>query len=201
MMDPKRIRLVAIAAGIPIVLVALISFAGGGGGKKDGGPVVVVTNTGGSDGTARPTGTAMGLTLEELLKNPGNAPGTGRAVVTPTLPPANPKEIADLMDKGERSYMSGDLATARGFYDRATRLDPKCERCKQKLELLEKQMLREIQDAFRTGEGYLKDGRWDQAIWSLERVFALDPDPKSQFHENARTLVEQAKQKKAENSR
>lgn len=201
-MDPKRIRLVALAAGIPIVLVALISLAGGGGDEKAGGGAVVVVTSGGNGGaSARPTQTAMGLTLEELLKNPGNAPGTGKAVVTPTLPPPNPKEIADLMDKGERSYMSGDLATARGYYDRAARLDPKCERCAQKLDVLEKQMLREIQEAFRTGEGYLKDGRWDQAIWSLERVFALDPDPKSQFHENARTLIEEAKTKKAENRR
>ena len=97
--------------------------------------------------------------------------------------------------------MSGDLAAARGFYDRAVKMDPKCERCAQKLDIIEKQMLKEINDAFRSGENYIKDGRYDQAIWSLERVFALDPDPKSQFHENANTLIQEAKTKKAENRR
>ena len=200
-MDPKRIRLIALAAGIPIVFVAIVSFFGGG--PKKGGPIVV---TGGGSASAsrtpRASSTALGLTLEDLLKNGGAPkPTEGGAIVTPTLPPADPKVIADLMEKGERNYMSGDLATARGFYDRAVKMNPKCERCVQKLEIIERQMLKEINDAFRAGENYIKDGRYDQAIWSLERVFALDPDPKSQFHENANTLIQEAKTKKAENSR
>lgn len=199
-MDPKRIRLIALAAGIPIVFVAAVSMLGGSGAKK-GGPVVVTNGGGGTQ--ARPTNTTVGLSLEDLIKNGGGVPATqgGSVIATPTLKPADPKVIADLMEKGERNYMSGDLTTARGFYDRAFKLDPACERCGVKLQLVEKQMLKEIQDAFRAGEGYLKDGRYDQAIWSLERVFALDPDPKSQFHENASTLIQEAKTKKAQSGR
>jgi hypothetical protein len=197
-MDPKKIRLIALAAGIPIVLVALISMLGSTPAKNG---AVVVTNGGdaATTGTARPSSTALGLTLEDLIK--GTPATTGKAIATPTLPPADPKAVADLMDKGERAYMSSDLASARGYYDRARKLDPSCERCAQKLELLEAKMLKEIQDAFRTGEGYLKDGRYDQAIWALERVFALDPDPKSQYHENANTLIQEAKTKKAQSGR
>lgn len=200
-MDPKKIRLIALAAGIPIVLVAGISMLGSGEPKKQG-PVVVTkggTNGAAATGTARPSSTELGLTLEDLIK--GTPPPTGKAVVTPTLPPADPKAVADLMGKGERAYMSGDLASARGFYDRARKLDPACERCLQKLEILEAKMLKEIQDAFRAGEGYLRDGRYDQAVWALERVFALDPDPKSQYHENANTLIQEAKTKKAQSGR
>src|SRR5207253_4668212 len=117
-MDPKRVRLIALAAGIPILFVLAVSFAGGAGKKKGIGPVVVVTNSGAS-GTARPSSTEIGLTLEQLMKT-GGPPATGVASVsTPSLPPADPKEVAALMDKGERSYMSGDLASARGYYDRA----------------------------------------------------------------------------------
>jgi tetratricopeptide (TPR) repeat protein len=197
-MDPKRIRLIAIAVAIPVLFVAAVSIFGGE--PKKGGPVVV-TN-GGATGakTPRPSSTEMGLTLEDLIKG-GTPKNTGGAIVTPTLPPADPKVISELMEKGERNYMSGDLAAARGFYDRAVKMDPKCERCAQKLDIIEKQMLKEINDAFRAGENYIKDGRYDQAIWSLERVFALDPDPKSQFHENANTLIQEAKAKKAENRR
>lgn len=201
-MDPKRVRLFAIAAGIPIVFVAVVSMFGGEGPKK-GGPVVVVGGTGGTAAkTPRPSSTEMGLTLEDLLKTGGAPKSTGGGtIVTPTPAPADPKVVADLMEKGERNYMSGDLATARGFFDRATKVDPACERCAVKLELIEKQMLKEIEEAFRSGEGYLKDGRYDQAIWSLERVFALAPDPKSQYHENANTLIQEAKAKKAQNVR
>lgn len=208
-MDPKKIRLIALAAGIPIVFVVLISMLGSSGGKK-GGPVVVVTGSSGSgdgkkgtasgQGTARPSDTELGLTLEDLIKG-GTPGGTGKVVATPTLPPADPKEVAELMQKGERAYMSGDLASARGYYDRARKLDPACERCTQKLESLEAKMLKEIQDAFRAGEGYLRDGRYDQAVWSLERVFTLDPDPRSQYHENAKTLIQKAKTEKAQSGR
>ena len=200
-MDPKKIRLIALAAGIPIVLVALISMLGGGGEPKKSGPVVVTrsdSNGGGAaTGTARPSSSALGLTLEDLVK--GTPPP--KAIATPTLPPADPKAVAELMEKGERAYMSGDLAMARGYFDRARTLDPACERCVQKLELLEAKMLKEIQDAFRAGEGYIQDGRYDQAVWALERVFALDPDPKSQYHENANTLIQEAKTKKAQSGR
>jgi hypothetical protein len=200
-MDPKKIRLIAVAAGIPIVLVALVSILGSGGEPVKTGPVVVTKGSGdgSATGTARPSSTAIGLTLEDLVK--GTPARTGDVIVTPTLPPADPKAVADLMDKGERAYMSGDLASARGYFDRARKLDPACARCQQKLELLEAKMLKEIQDAFRAGEGYLQDGRYDQAVWALERVFALDPDPKSQYHENANTLIQEAKTKKAQSGR
>ena len=207
-MNP-RVRMFVIAAAIPIALVALISIMGRSSSSAGGGPVVVTSGGGsgsstggggGGAGTAKPKATSAELSLAELMRGGGS--GTGkRATPKPTLAPANPAVVRDLMEKGERAYMSGDLATARGYYSKAATLDPECERCVTKRDTLEKQILAEIQDAFRSGENYIKDGRYDQAVWTLERVFALDPDEKSQYHMNAKTLIEDAKAKKAANSR
>lgn len=201
-MDPKRLRLLIIAAAIPIGFVVLVSVFGGSGDGGGAGNAVVVKRpgTGGAvtGGATGGTTGGTGLTIADLMKAP--PPATGGA--TPAqLPKADPAVVNDLMDRGERHYMSGDLAQARGHFSRAAQLDPACERCANKLQRLEAQMLNEIREAFRAGESYLNTSRYDQAIWSLERVLVLDPDVNSVHHLNARTKIEEAKRKKAERGR
>ena len=205
-MDPKRLRLLIIAAAIPIVLVVLVSFAGGGGNKGGGaGSGVVVTRPGGSGGggNAQGGGTMTktgggGITIADLMNTP---PPGQNATPTPKLPKPDERVIQGLMDQGERHYMSGDLAQARGYYAKAAQMDPACERCVNKLQKLETQMAKEIDDAFRSADSYMNTGRYDQAIWSLERVLLLAPDPNATHHVNAKTLLQEAQQKKAERGR
>lgn len=199
-MDPKRLRLLIVAAAIPIAFVVIVSVLGGQKGGNGGGGGVVVTRGNGGGGTTGGGSTGgTGLTIADLLNTP--PPGKAGATPTPKLPKPDEAMINGLMDQGDRHYMSGDLAQARGYYSKASQLDPACERCANKLQKLEGQMAKEIEDAFRAAESYMNTGRYDQAIWSLERVLLLVPDANATHHLNAKTLLQEAQAKKAERGR
>ena len=73
-MDPKRIRLIAIAVAIPVLFVGAVSIFGGE--PKKAGPVVVTSGGANAVKTPRPSSTEMGLTLEDLIKG-GTPKSTG----------------------------------------------------------------------------------------------------------------------------
>lgn len=193
-MDPQRVRLVVIAAAV--ALVAVVGIASMGGGTKGDGKVVISMKTP-ATGKPTPRPVSSGLSINALLNQ------TPVPSATATLPPVtrDPRGAQDAMVKADMAYTTGNLFEARKQYKAAVRLDPQCESCAQKLETLEKKMVQEINDAMTAGERYMETGRYDQAIWSFERVIDLDPDKSSAFNMNASRLIEEAKAKKLEGRR
>lgn len=220
-------RWIVVAAGAAILGFAIVSFGLPGGGtepQRGTGPIVIT----GASFDAAPGATETpafvgedGVSIASLFATaqtapPGNQKGSevGRNKTTkapvgvPTPPPvdvpkgaSNEKIIAAIMAEGERAYGSGKLVDARAYFDRAVKLDPNCERCVNRYDSTDRQILKEVTDAMAVGVTYLDNQRWDQAIMAFEKVKFLDPDPASVNNANATAYIEDAKQKKASGGR
>lgn len=221
----KRWIVVAVAAGALGFAIVSFGLPGGGGGsqQKTTGPIVIT----GVDPVPVPGATAApavgqdGVSIASLFATaqtapPGNQKGsevgrnqTTKAAVGAVTPPqlsipqgaSNEKIIAAIMAEGERAYVSGKLVDARAYFDRAVKLDPNCERCVNRYDSTDRQILKEVNDAMAVGVTYLDNQRWDQAIMAFEKVKFLDPDPASVNNANATAYIDDAKQKKGSGGR
>lgn len=217
------VRWLAVAGAAGLLGFAVISFAGGGNGDAaPDGPIVVVP----SDSSPLPSGTGVvrppvvtgdGVSIAELFATsqvapPGTQKGSevGRnkdtkpdpLAVTP-LPrgPANEKLVATIMQDGERAYQGGRLVPARDSFERAMKLDPSCERCASRFDVVDKQIKKEITDAMTAGLSYMETERFDQAINMFERVKFLEPDPGSINNATATAQIAEATKRKTERGR
>ena len=213
-------RWIVVAALAGIVGFVVISLSGGGDSKKNrsGGGVVIAPVPGASAAaTSTPVpGGAFSISglLAESQKKPPTGPGgveigrnvtTKADVVAPKSTPADraaaEKTIASIMAEGERLYFAGRLVEARAAYDKAVKLDPMCERCLNKYDIVDRQITKEIKESLEAGDKYLGIERWDAALQALERVQYLDPDPSSVNNANATRLIEEVNQRRKSGGR
>ena len=215
-------RWLAVAAAAGLLGFALVTF--GGGSEEVTGPVVVLGDgtpalpDAGASPTPPPVITEDGISMTSLFATsrtvpPGGKKGTEVARNEPTkvatggldlkLPTSGSTEamIAAIMQEGDRAYDSGKLVDARAYYDRAVKLDPNCERCVNRYDLVDRQIKKEVADAMQAGVTYMETQRWDQAIREFEKVQFLEPDAASVNNANATAYIDVAKQKKASGGR
>src|SRR5687768_430910 len=107
-MDPQRVRLLAVAVAVALVVLVGVIAAGGKKGERPGGGVVISMKTPTPKSTAR-TGGAP-LSIEALLNQ------TPPPVATPgglPEPERDAEGAQDAMRRGEMAWTTGNLFEAR----------------------------------------------------------------------------------------
>lgn len=216
------VRWLGVAGAAGLLGFLVISFSGGGEESQSAGPIVVVptaapVSPGRTGSTQVPVVAGEGVSIAALFATsqvapPGTQKGSevGRnqptkpdplAATPPSRGPANEKLIATIMQDGERAYQGGRLVPARDSFERAMKLDPSCERCASRYELVDKQIQKEITEALTAGFSYMETERWDAAINVFERVKFLEPDPGSMNNATATAQIAEATKRKMERGR
>ncbi len=132
--------------------------------------------------------------LGELVTGPEQEPGHEEQETT-WPPPPEGVSVAELVEQGHSLYRVNRLHEALVAYHQAMALDPSCEICIRRIDRLNTEITRAIEEQMSAGLRYYNNLQFQQAINSWEMVLLLSPDPESKAYKDATIYLEKARTK------